>query len=149
MRLKTPTRSSHTGVRTSCTEVYALAALAYIEALRGNEKTFKARIDTLDETSWRSGLPLMISELLLNRGNAYRMLGDYERAVEWLERARDFSGEHGNNQVTFQEEAVLEALRLGDLAGAITPNLRTSTSLEEVAGVRDGLSVPRQELALA
>ena len=128
--------------------VYALAVLAYIEALRGDEKSFNARLATLDETSWRTGSPFMISELFLNRGKAYRALGDHDRAVEWLEQAKEFSKENGNNQVTFQAEAELESLRSSDPADAVTPDLRTPTTLEGVAGVRDGLSLLRQELSL-
>ncbi len=127
---------------------YSLAGLAYIEALRGDEKAFRVRIDALDETPWRSGSPFMVSELHLNRGRAYRLLGDYERAAEWLEQAKEFSAEHGNNQVTFQAEAEMKSLRSGDPVGGGAPAPQTPTTLEGVAGVRDGLSVLRQELEL-
>jgi hypothetical protein len=122
--------------------------LAYIEALRGNEKAFRVRVDALDEIPWRSGSPFMVSELHLNRGRAYRLLGDRERATEWLEQAREFSAEHRNNQVTFEAGAELESLRSGDPVGGGAPAQQTPTTLEGVAGVRDGLNVLRQELAL-
>ena len=127
--------------------VYALDALAYIEALRGNEKGFHARIAAVDETSWRTGSPFMVSELLLYRGKAYRMLGDYERALEWLKQAKEFSREHGNNQVTFQAAAALESLRADDVADEVRPDIRSPTTLAGVAGVREGLTLLRQELA--
>ena len=129
--------------------IYALAALAYIEALRGDETAFKARIRTVDETSWKRGSPFMVSQLLLNRGKAYRILGDHDQAVEWCERAKEFSEEHGNNQITFEAEAVLESLGSSDPVdpGTSTTHTRTPTTLEEVGGVRDGLTLLRKELA--
>lgn len=127
--------------------IYALAALAYIEALRGDETAFKARIDVVDATAWKQGSPFMVSELLLNRGKAYRILGDHEQAVEWFERAKEFSEEHGNNQITFEAEAVLESLGSSDPVDPGTTHIRTPTTLEEVGDVRDGLSLLRQELA--
>lgn len=128
--------------------VYALDALAYIEALRGDEKSFAARIDAVDATAWQQGSPFMVSELLLYRGKAYRLLGDHARAQEWLERAREFSEENGNNQISFQAEAALEALRTPDSEGSKTPLQPDPATLEGVAGVRDGLSLLRRELAL-
>jgi tetratricopeptide (TPR) repeat protein len=127
---------------------YALGVLAYIQALRGNEPAFKRRLEVLDQTPWLHGSPYMVSELLMNRGEAYEALGNYEQALEWFERARDFSAEHGNHQVTFKVEAMLESIPPAKPAGPGHARLGTpATTLEGVTGVRDGLSALRQELA--
>ena len=126
---------------------YALGILAYIEALRGDEAAFKVRIDVLDQTLWRRGSPFMVSELLLNRAEAYEALGDSVQAVEWLVLARDFSSEHGIHQITFKAEAMLESLQSAESADVSTNNGRTPATLEGVTGVRDGLSALRRELA--
>ena len=126
---------------------YALGILAYIEALRGDDAAFKAQIDVLDQTPWRSGSPFMVSELLLNRGEAYEVLGEHDQAIEWSALARDFSAEHGIHQVTFKAEARLESLQSAEPADVDTANERTPATLEGVTGVRDGLSVLRRELA--
>ena len=126
----------------------ALVSLAYIEAARGDETAFKTRVETLDETPWRGGSPYKVSEVLLMRGRSYQMLGDFDRAVEWLERARDFSQEHGNHQLTFRAEAALESLQESGCAETVALDAETPTTLEGVAGVRDGLSLLRQELTL-
>ena len=113
---KTRTRWWHTVCRTSVTRVYALDALAYIEALLGRRKHFEDRLEAVDETAWRSGPPFMVSELLLYRGKAYGLLGDIELAERWLTEAKTHSEEHGNNQISFQAEAALEALSAGEFA---------------------------------
>ena len=89
----------------------------------------------------------MVSELLLNRGEAYEVLGEHDQAIEWSALARDFSAEHGIHQVTFKAEARLESLQSAEPADVDTANERTPATLEGVTGVRDGLSVLRRELA--
>jgi hypothetical protein len=89
----------------------------------------------------------MVSELLLYRGKAYHLLENRALAREWLERAKEFSEEHGTNQISFQAEAALEVLRAPESESDDIPVQAEPAALEELADVRDGLNLLRQELA--
>ena len=126
--------------------VYALEALAYIEALLGRRKQFEKRLEAVDETAWRGGPPFMVSELLLNRGKAYGLLGDTELAERWLTEAKTYSEEHGNNQISFQAEAALEALSAGEFTAEDTSAHTEPASFEDIDEVRGELSSMRDQL---
>ncbi len=126
--------------------VYALDALAYIEALLGRREQFEDRIQAVDATPWRTGQPFMVSELLYYRGKAYSLLGDAELAQRWLEEAKEYSEEHGNNQISFQADAALEALRTGEAPGEDSSAHAASITLEDIEGVRTELSSMRGQL---
>ena len=126
--------------------VYALDALAYIEALLGRRKHFEDRLEAVDETAWRSGPPFMVSELLLYRGKAYGLLGDIELAERWLTEAKTHSEEHGNNQISFQAEAALEALSAGEFAAEDASAPTEPVTLEGIDGVRSELNAMRGQL---
>lgn len=130
--------------------VSALDALAYVEALRGNRQGFEQRLDAVDATAWRQGSTFMVSQLLYYRGKAYALLGDVELAERWLQEARAFSEEHSINQIAFDAETALAALK----AGGGTDDARSDTpadpiALEGVDGIRDELNVMRAKLVLA
>jgi tetratricopeptide (TPR) repeat protein len=128
---------------------YALDALAYIEALRGNGAQFEARLELVDALAWRQGTPFMVSELLFYRGKGYGLLGNLEEAERWLEEAMSFSEEHANHQISFQAQDLLRALRKGDLPTAAEVMVADSVELSDVDGVRAGLSLMRGEYVSA
>ncbi len=129
--------------------VYALDALAYIEALLGRREQFEDRIQAVDETPWRTGQPFMVSELLYYRGKAYGLLGDVELAQRWLAEAKAYSEEHGNNQISFQAETALEALESGELTDEDASGRAEPVSLDDIDGVRTELSSMRGQLVTA
>ncbi len=86
----------------------------------------------------------MVSELLFYRGKAYGLLGDMELAERWLTEAKAYSEEHGNNQISFQAEAALQALRAGEFAAEDGPT--EPATLEGIDGVRNELSSMRGQL---
>ena len=128
---------------------YALDALAYIEALRGDTVRFEARLEAVDALAWRQGTPFMVSELLFYRGKAYGLLGMVEEAQRWLEEAKGFSEKHANHQISFQAEELLRTLRDGRLPAASEVTVADSVDLSNVDGVREGLSLMRAEYVSA
>ena len=90
----------------------------------------------------------MVSELLLNRGEAFGLFGEIELAGRWMTEAKTHSEEHGNHQIFFQAEAALQALRAGESpaeeVGAGTDF--DATTLEDIEGVRIELSSMRDQL---
>jgi len=128
--------------------VYALDALAYIQALRGRRKEFEDRLEAVDETAWRMGQPFMVAELLFYRGKAYGVLGDDEQARRWLEEAKAYSEEHSLNQISFQAQDALEALRAGKppTEGDASP-CTERVVLDDIDGIRSELSSMRGQLA--
>ena len=127
-------------------KVYALQALAYIEARLGRRKQFEDRLEAVDETGWRNGPSFMVSELLLNRGQAFGLFGDIELAGRWMTEAKTHSEEHGNHQIFFQAEAALEALRAGEPVAEDAGASFDTTTLEDIEGVRSELSSMRDQL---
>ena len=88
----------------------------------------------------------MVSELLLYRGKAYGLLGDIELAERWLTEAKTHSEEHGNNQISFQAEAALEALSAGEFAAEDASAPTEPVTLEGIDGVRSELNAMRGQL---
>jgi tetratricopeptide (TPR) repeat protein len=123
---------------------YALQALAYIEARLGRREQFESRLKAIDATAWRSGSTFMVSDLLLNRGKAFGLMGDIEAAETWLSEAKAHSEAHGNHQISFQADTALEELRDGKASTEDT--CVEPMSLEEIDGVRSELSSMRHEL---
>ena len=128
---------------------YALDALAYIEALRGNSVRFESRLEAVDALAWRQGPPFMVSELLFYRGKAYGLLGNVEQAERWLEEAKGFSERHANHQISIQAEDLLHTLREGELPAAAEVAVADSVDLSGVDEVREGLSLMREEYVSA
>ncbi len=73
-------------------------------------------------------------------------MGDVELAERWLNEAKTYSEEHGNNQISFQASAALEALSAGEFpaegAGAGTQPV----TIEDIDGLRSELTSMRDQL---
>ena len=122
-------------------KVYALDALAYIEALRGNRPEFERRLWAVDDTAWRSGPSFLVAELTLYRGKAFCSLGDSAEGCSWLREAMEIAEKNGHNQLYFDAQQELERR---DARKQSTPLERPQEMAREtLADIRDGLSQMR------
>ena len=122
-------------------KVYALDALAYIEALRGKRSDFEHRLRAVDAMAWRSGASFLVAELTLYRGKAYCLLGDSAEGRIWLREAMGVAEKHGHDQIYFDAEQELERQ---DTRKVPTPLKRPEEMAREaLADIRDGLSQMR------
>ena len=122
-------------------KVYALDALAYIEALRGNRPEFERRLWAVDDTAWRSGPSFLVAELTLYRGKAFCSLGDSAEGRSWLREAMEIAEKNGHSQLYFDAEQELERR---DARKQSTPLERPQEMAREtLADIRDGLSQMR------
>ena len=89
---------------------YALDALAYVSALRGDRVEFEQRAGRADATGWSEGAPAIRAEFSYFRGKSYQALGDVSEARRWYTRALHLADEHGLNKFYFDAESGLRSL---------------------------------------
>ncbi len=122
-------------------KVYALDALAYIEALRGNRSEFERRLRAVDAMAWRSGASFLVAELTLYRGKAFCLLGDSAEGGSWLRESMGVAEKNGHGQIYFDAEQELERQ---DTRKHPRPLKRPQEMAREtLADIRDGLSQMR------
>ena len=132
----------------------ALETLSHIAALRGDRDVFEARAIRADWTDWATGASTAVhAQILQFRGMSWKALGETERALGWLERARDYAQEHRVNQVFFEVEALLaqldknEAAPAGDVTLAAAAFVAPGVPAAEMAEIRGGVGAMRRALA--
>ncbi|MGD8320557.1 MAG: tetratricopeptide repeat protein [Gemmatimonadota bacterium] len=125
--------------------LFALEALAYVAALRGDAPLFARRAGTSDAHNWEAGPALAHAEILLHRGLAYRALGLVPKARTWLARAVAYAEKNGFGRTLFEAEEALRSLREGDTdESRKTPEQRPTPSATVQA--REGLREMRRHL---
>jgi tetratricopeptide (TPR) repeat protein len=129
--------------------VYAYDALAHVAALRGDHATFDARAAQCDALDWENGPHSAKAEILYYRGLSFKLLGRFEVARNWLERAVAFAEEHDFHWVFFEAEATLYGLSadVGVTTETVVPDVPEVTRAPPE--VREGLRAMREELASA
>jgi len=108
-------------------KLLALDALAYLEALRGDEAAFRENLERVDETEWRSAEPHIVASLIYYRGRGFALLGVTNEAEMWLKHAIEFAEERGRGRIAEEARQTLRELH----AGEVTPR-------EGMAISRDG-----------
>lgn len=130
--------------RETCEEhyysVYAHAGFAHMAALRGDDDAYDRRMAECDALGWEDGPTTSKAEILYFRGLAHSVLGRWEEARTWLERAATFADEHSLDVIRDDAESALEELS-GEEA---RPRTSTSPAPPEV---RAGLRAMRDEVA--
>ena len=126
---------------------YALDALAYIAALRGDALEFEKRAARADASGWleEDTAPAIRAEFSYFRGKSYQALGDLRAARVWYERSRSLANRHGLNKFSFDAETALRGL--GD-ARATRREPEHSESVPDVMfDIREELTAMREALA--
>ncbi|MFQ5536059.1 MAG: tetratricopeptide repeat protein [Gemmatimonadota bacterium] len=117
---------------------YALDALAYLSALRGEKARFArfaAEADLLDRSV---GSRFARAEKLLYRALSYRALGMINEARRWARKARTYAAEHDFHQIAHRAEETLESL---DTSPA-TPGPLPDPAPETGSGAKSSSSSP-------
>jgi tetratricopeptide (TPR) repeat protein len=127
--------------------LFALEALAYMAALRGDRAVFARRAAASDAQNWEQGPAMAKAEILLHRGRALGALGLVDEARTWLQRATSFAEENGFGRSVFAAEEALRALEPGldDTRVEETASSPSPATLE----VRSGLRRMREDLVEA
>ncbi len=123
--------------------LFALEALAYTAALRGDRGLFARRAAASDSQNWEEGPALAKAEVLLHRGLALRALGLVEDARTWLDRAVAWADQNGFGRTLFTAEAAVRELCSAEKTGARQVEFEPSPATIEV---RSGLRRMREDL---
>ena len=129
--------------------VYALDALAYIEALLGRRKQFEERLSDVDETPWRTGQPFMVSQLLFYRGKAYGSWVTWSWLNAGSRRRRRTPKSTATTRSLSRRRQPLEALSSGELAAVDARTPAEPSALEGIDGICSELSSMRGQLVSA
>lgn len=123
--------------------VYALDALAYVAALRGDRAEFELRAARADAAGWKEAAPAIRSEFSYFRGKSYQALGDGAEARRWYQAALRLAERHGLNKFYFDAEAGLRSLE----TAPATPRSQRGAVPETMPGIRQELSAMREAMA--
>ena len=129
--------------------LHALSGLSLVEAYRGREDAFRARLDELERAGFAQGTPAFRAESLLESGDGFLALGDEAEARRWYGRALEVAERHDLAEYVIRaDEAVarLDRLAAAPKRGSI-PTAPPSPLLdeEELAEIQTGLGRLRQE----
>lgn len=122
--------------------VYALDALAYVAAVRGDRKAFELRAADADEAGWKDAAPAIRAEFSYYRGKSYQALGDVDAARHWYNESIRISDENGLNKFYFDAEAALRDL------GTAPPTRQVDRAVPDtMPGIRQELRTMRAALS--
>lgn len=124
---------------------YALDALAYLAALRGDLGDFERRAAACDALGWESGPRSAKAEILHYRGLSYQALGMRDAAERWLRRAIRHAEEFGLNRTLFRSEEALDRLLQEEVPREFEK--ASSTKPSAPREVREGLREMRRAVA--
>lgn len=126
---------------------YALDALAYIAALRGDPSEFERRAARADASGWLDDdtAPAIRAEFSYFRGKSYQALGDLPSARVWYERSRSVANRHGLNKFSYDAETALGGLS-GKPASRKKPEPH-ETVPDVMFGIREELTAMREALS--
>ncbi len=131
--------------RSAALRALATAGRASVAAIRGNAVLFIEWIRRGDVEDWQSLPPSFRAQIALDRGVAYRIMGQVEEAKYWLERARDDAEAHRLHQVAYKAETEISALDTTEERSvpAYSPqdagDPRVTDVLTELSALRAGL----------
>jgi tetratricopeptide (TPR) repeat protein len=118
--------------------LYALSGYAKIAGLRGERVEFERRIALLEAAGSAEGPAAFRTGDWLDRGDAYRTLGELEEARSCYERALDLAETHRLGQFLIQAEKAIRSLE--DLAAARKkPEPPGVSSIDEIEEIREEL----------
>lgn len=126
--------------------LYAFDGYAHMAALRRDAAAFDARAAECDALGWRDGPATAKAEILYFRGVSHALLGRYEEARSWLQKARVFAEEHAfevvlDNALSALAELPGERVEARAPREIAAPGRRTAPH-----DVRDGLRALRDEV---
>jgi FimV-like protein len=122
---------------------YALDALAYIAALRGDMKEFERRAARADASGWldEDTAPAIKAEFSYFRGKSYEALGDLDAARTWYEHSKGVAKHHGLNKFKEDAETALRALKAP--AKSRRPSAQTVAVPDVMFDIREELTAMR------
>jgi len=122
--------------------ILALDAVAYLEALRGDESAFRTALCEVDETEWRSTDIHTVATLTYYRGRGFALVGAEREAEEWLNRATVYADEQGTTRIADDARNTLAALRDGTIRSEVgaSPINTEEDSEEDLSEIRKALA---------
>lgn len=131
-------------VKSQVYRLYALSGYARVAGLRLQRAEFERRLSLLEAAGFREGPAAFQAGHWMDRGDAYRKLGDFAEGRRCYENAIDLAEAHKLGQFIIQAEEAIRAIDGLELCEAPCVELPATSSSWEIEEIREELDRMRE-----